>query len=492
MDAHLIPLIEKLADQRALVIGDVMLDRFVYGQVERISPEAPIPVLHIQRESVTLGGAGNVVRNLISLGGVADLIGAIGEDQAGYDFAQHLAALPQVTSYVFSDKARPTTLKTRYIANSQQMLRTDNEVAQPLSATMEQQVILRVKSTIKHCGIVIMSDYAKGVLTPTVIAETIKLAKEAGRKVLVDPKNRDFSRYKGATILTPNRKELAEASGMAIRNPEDAERAAKKLCDMHQLGGMLVKLGGDGVCLVMQGQETKYFRISTREVFDVSGAGDTVMATFALALAAGVDAADAAVLSNVAGSIVVAKVGTACVTREELARELTQEKTRATEAKIATFSQASDFAEAWRKQGLKVGFTNGCFDLLHPGHISLVRQARAACDRLIVGLNTDASVRRLKGEDRPVQNETARSVVLASLADVDLVVLFDQDTPVELIKAVHPDVLVKGADYTVDTVVGADLVQSWGGKIVLAKLVEGQSTTATISKLSPAKKASAN
>ncbi len=487
MKSDLIPLVEKLANHRVLCVGDVMLDRYIYGQVERISPEAPIPVLRIQREAVTLGGAGNVVRNIVSLGGQVDLVGVVGNDQAGYDIGGQFSGLPQIEPSLLTDNSRPTTLKTRYVADGQQLLRADYEVVQPVSADIEDQILLRVRGSLDSCKVIILSDYAKGVLTPRVVAEIIKAAKAKGCQVLIDPKGRDFTRYLGASLLTPNRRELAEATGMPIKDVADAERAAKKLIDMHQLEGVLAKMGADGVCLVLKNQPPQHFRASAREVFDVSGAGDTVVATLALGVAGGLSMAESAALANIAGAIVVGKIGTAAVTREELLRELMHDQARQSEEKIVDIAQATEMAERWRKQGFKVGFTNGCFDLLHPGHIALVRQAKSACDKLVVGLNSDESVKRLKGEGRPVQNETSRAAVLASLADVDEVVIFGEDTPVNLIKAVRPAVLVKGADYTVDQVVGADLVQAWGGQVVLAKLVDGHSTTATIARLQTGK-----
>lgn len=428
-----------------------------------------------------------MVRNLVALGGQVDMVGIVGQDQAGTDLVNQLTLLPHVTSHLLADNLRPTTVKTRYVANGQQLLRADYEIGKPVSADMEQQVVQRVRAVIENCNLVVLSDYAKGVLTPRVVAEIIKLAKEMGRIVLIDPKGRDFTRYNGATFLTPNRRELSEATGMQIQTVEDAEKASRQLIASHQIGGVLAKLGGDGVCLVMKDLPARHFRASAREVFDVSGAGDTVVATLALGLAGGLSAADSAALANTAGSIVVGKIGTATVTADELRRELMHGQSRLSEEKIVSVAQASEMAERWRKQGLKVGFTNGVFDLLHPGHISLIRQARAACDRLVLGLNSDASVKRLKGEGRPIQNETARATVIASLADVDQVVIFSEDTPINLIKAIRPDVLVKGADYTVETVVGADLVQGWGGQVVLANLVEGQSTTSTISRLQTGK-----
>jgi D-beta-D-heptose 7-phosphate kinase/D-beta-D-heptose 1-phosphate adenosyltransferase len=471
------------ANCRILCVGDLMLDRYVYGQVERISPEAPIPVLHVQKETATLGGAGNVVRNMAALGAHVDVLGVVGVDEAGEDLAQEFESLGIVSANLIRDISRPTTQKTRYVAGGQQLLRADREQAKSITPEIESQIISALAKAIESAQAVILSDYGKGILTPKVIVEAIRLTKQAGKLIIVDPKGRDFSRYKGASYLTPNRKELGDATGKTIAGVADAETAARSLIENFSIGSVLCKLGAEGVCLVGQNEPALHMHTKAREVYDVSGAGDTVIATLALALTSGFAPAEAAELANIAGSIVVGKIGTASVTRDEVARELMHGQTQHAEDKVSTFSSIAHIAEAWRKQGLKVGFTNGCFDLLHPGHISLLRQARAACDKLIVGLNSDASVKRLKGETRPVQNEAARSEVLASLADVDQVVIFGEDTPLELIKTVRPDVLVKGADYTIDKVVGAPEVQSWGGKVVLAQLVEGQSTTKTIAKL---------
>jgi D-beta-D-heptose 7-phosphate kinase/D-beta-D-heptose 1-phosphate adenosyltransferase len=484
MTAHMIPLLDKMAGHRIMVVGDVMLDRYVYGQVERISPEAPIPVLRTQREAMTLGGAGNVARNIVALGGEVDFIGIIGQDPAGYDVMRQIDTLPAIHPYLLTDSKRATTVKTRYVANGQQLLRADQEVTHAISADTELDILRRVEGAMDGCGVIILSDYAKGVLSPHVVASIIALAKAKKIIVLIDPKGRDFSTYKGATLLTPNRKELSEVSGSAIRNVQDAEKAARNLVATHNLDGVLAKLGSDGVCLVMRDKDAQHFHATAKEVFDVSGAGDSVLAALALALAGGLSYPDAAAISNMAGSIVVGKIGTATVSRDELAQELMSDAARQGEEKIFDLTRASEQAERWRHQGLKIGFTNGCFDLLHPGHISLLRQAKAGCDKLIVGLNSDASIKRLKGDSRPVQTEMSRAAVLASLSDVDLVVVFAEDTPIELIKGTRPAVLVKGADYSVDQVVGGDLVKSWGGEVVLAKLVDGFSTTATIAKLS--------
>lgn len=483
MQFDIIQRLETLPVNPILVVGDVMLDKFMYGQVDRISPEAPIPVMRYVREIAMLGGAGNVVRNLVSLKQRADLIAVIGSDPAGFDVAKQLSQDEAITPNLLTDKDRPTTIKTRFIAGIQQVLRCDVERAEALSLAMEEQVLTRLRLAIPQVSAIILSDYAKGVLTNKVIAECITLGKKLGKPIIIDPKGRDYSRYEGADVVTPNRKELAEASGAAIKTVDDAIRASQQLIAKHKFGAVLAKLGGDGVCLIEAGKEPHHIKATAREVYDVSGAGDTVIAAFATALAAGMPLRLAAHVSNEAGSIVVGKVGTATVTIDELIRNLRQAEDSEVHDKVLSQNKAIEVVERWRRQGLNVGFTNGCFDLIHPGHISILQQSRKACDRLVVGLNSDVSVKRLKGPERPVQNEKARATVLATLNPVDLVVIFGEDTPLELIKALRPNVLVKGADYTIDTVVGAKEVQSWGGQVVLADLVEGQSTTNTIKKL---------
>jgi len=475
--------LDQFINRRVLCIGDLMIDNYVYGRVERISPEAPIPVLHQQSGKTTLGGAGNVVWNIATLGGTVAVIGVVGQDEAANTMAKQFKLSPGVTAHLVTDSSRPTTQKIRFVADRQQLLRVDDENAKPISANIEKQIIQMAANMLATVQVVILSDYAKGVLTPKITAEIIRLSREADKIVIVDPKGRDFGRYRGATYLTPNRKELSDALGKPITTVTEADEAARGLMKEFDIDNILVKLGAEGVCLVRQDKPALHLHTKAREVFDVSGAGDTVAATLALALASEFLPEQAAELANIAGSIVVGKVGTASVTRDEIARELMHGSARLAEDKIVGFSSIAEIAERWRTLGLKVGFTNGCFDLLHPGHISLLRQARAACDKLVVGLNSDESVKRLKGDTRPIQNEAARSAVLASLADVDQVVIFGEDTPLELITTLRPDVLIKGADYTVDKVVGAAQVQKWGGKVVLAQLVDGQSTTGTIAKM---------
>lgn len=481
--SRLIPLVENIENARVLVVGDAMLDRFVSGEVKRISPEAPIPVLRVTSETRMPGGAGNVVRNLAALGARVTFVAVTGDDTAGRELAEALSADPLVESALKTDPARATTIKVRYVAGNQQMLRADWEADAAISAETAAAALKAATDDIASYGAVVLSDYDKGVLADGRAEAVIEAARKAGVPVVVDPKGDGYERYTGADLITPNRKELEQAAKSPAPDTDAICAAAGRLIAAHGLGGILVTRSADGMTLVPKSGEPHHLAAESREVFDVSGAGDTVVAALAAMIASGADLRDAACVANTAAGIVVAKVGTAACHASELIAALHHKDLSDAEAKVLTDTQALERIARWRRQGLKVGFTNGCFDLLHPGHVSLLHQARAACDRLIVGLNSDASVRQLKGEDRPVQNEAARSTVLASLSSVDLVVIFGEETPLELIDTLRPDVLVKGADYTVEQVVGAELVQGWGGEVVLADLKDGFSTTATIERL---------
>ena len=475
--------IERLKSAHVLCVGDVMLDRYVYGAVERISPEAPIPVLRMEREAAMLGGAGNVVRNLSALGAHVAFVSVVGNDQAGREISALVAAHDKHEPYLSVERGRMTTIKTRYVAGGQQLLRTDKETLVPLAPSVAEDLRRVAMGAVADASVIVLSDYGKGVLTPELMRALIDAGRTQNKPVVVDPKGKDFSRYRGATAMTPNRAELAAATGMAVGTDEEIAAAAGKLIAECALESLLVTRGADGMTLFARGGEAVHLPAEAREVFDVSGAGDTVVAMLAAALAAGVALPDAARLANVAAGIVVGKTGTAVATADEVFTALHTQDLLADESKIAAHDEALARVEQWRKDGLVIGFTNGVFDLLHPGHVTLLSQAKAACDRLVVGLNSDASVKRLKGPTRPVQNESARSAVLASLAAVDLVTIFGEDTPLALIEQIRPDVLVKGSDYTIATVVGADVVQRHGGRVILAELLPGHSTTGTIAKL---------
>ena len=479
----LIALVEALADTKVVCLGDVMLDTFVHGEVERISPEAPIPVLRVTGETRMLGGAGNVVRNLAALGAKTRFLSVIGDDDAGTEVRTLLAREAGVTGDLKTDAGRQTTIKTRFVAGTQQMLRADRETSRATAAGLQDQLAVDAEAAVRDHKVVVLSDYGKGVLADATLARVIAAAAKAGATVIVDPKGSDYGRYRGAGILTPNLKELAAATGKPVDTDDAVIAAARGLVDGLGLTAVLVTRSRDGMTLVPAEGPVLHLAAEAQEVFDVSGAGDTVVATLAACLAAGADLARAAALANLAAGIVVAKVGTAVAYAGDLIAQLHHQDLSDAEAKVLTLEQVLDRAAAWRRRGLTVGFTNGCFDLLHPGHVSLLRQAKSQCDRLVVGLNSDASVRRLKGADRPVQGEAARAAVLASLAGVDAVVLFAEDTPLALIEGLLPEVLVKGADYRVDQVVGREVVEAAGGRVHLADLAPGHSTTATIARL---------
>src|SRR5437667_2687643 len=441
----LLPHIERLNSARVLCIGDVMLDHYVYGDVTRVSPEAPIPVLCVEREMKSLGGAGNVLRNLRALGATASFVSVVGNDEAGREVGRLLEAQSGAELHVLVQPQRRTTVKTRYIAANQQLWRADRESAGPLDPYIREDLLRLARELVRDHSVVIISDYAKGVLTEGVALEIIRAAHEAGARVIVDPKGGDHIRYRGADVLKPNRRELAEATGMAVANDDEIIGAARALIDRCDFGAVLASLGAEGMILVTAAGAANIQRADVREVYDVSGAGDTVVATLAAGLGARLRLIDAARLANTAAGIVVGKVGTAVVYARELTSFLNGHDLYTVD-KALPRSQALDLVERWRRQGLKIGFTNGCFDLLHPGHVGLLGQAKAACDRLVVGLNSDESTARLKGPRRPVQPEEARAEVLASLAAVDLIIIFEEDTPIELIRAIRPQLLIKGAD----------------------------------------------
>ena len=481
--SDLVSAVARLAQARVLCVGDLMLDRYVYGHVDRVSPEAPIPVVTVEREIAILGGAGNVVRNLVALGAETCFISVIGDDPAGREVTQLVGAEANLEPHLLIEPRRRTTIKTRFVAASQQLLRADRETVAPITPALRGQLVHRADEAMGDRAVMILSDYGKGVLGAETIEALIAAARAKGVKVLIDPKGRDYARYAGATLLTPNRRELMDATGMPTATDDEVVAAGRALLARCALDALLVTRSQDGMTLIERDGPATHLPAEAREVFDVSGAGDTVIATLAAALAGGVGLGDACVLANVAAGIVVGKVGTAVTHAAEIVTMLQTQDLAHGESKVMSLPVVLDQVAAWRAKGLKVGFTNGCFDLLHPGHVSLLAQARAQCDRLVVGLNSDASVQRLKGANRPVQAETARAIVLASLAHIDAVVIFAEDTPMALIEAVRPDVLVKGADYKLEDVVGGEFVRRHGGRIYLAKLTPGHSTTDTIARI---------
>lgn len=461
-----------------------MLDRFIYGNVERISPEAPIPVLHYRKEAQMPGGAANVARNIVALGGRAILAGIVGTDEAGRVLDNELNEKQGIEAYLIKTQRIPTIVKTRFVSGGQQIMRLDVEMRLQMDVELENEIYAAFKAVSERIDAVILSDYAKGLLSAALVKRVIEFARECGLPVVVDPKTANIDHFCGATVITPNALEAAMITGIRCISNKAAHHAARDIATRISVSGVIVTRGADGMTLYapeMGVAEALHIPANASEVFDVSGAGDTVVATIALALVANCGIAEAAKIANVAAGISIGKHGTSVVYPHEL-RGSVSASSHASDGKIVGHVDAAEIIGDWKRAGLRVGFTNGCYDLLHPGHISLLRKARAACDRLVVALNTDASVRRLKGETRPVQNEMARATVMASVNSVDLVTLFDEDTPLSLIQKLRPDVLVKGADYTVATVVGSDYVINNGGEVVLIPLEEGHSTTSIIAR----------
>ncbi len=482
-DAALGRIVHGFTAVRVLVIGDLILDRYVTGQAGRLSPEAPIPVLRPVATRAIAGGAANVAANIAELGGQAVLVGLVGQDQGAVELRRLLAACPSIRAVLVEAPGRPTTTKTRFVSGAHQLLRLDEELTDPADPAAVAALCAACDAAMAEVAVVVLSDYAKGVLAGPVLDHVLAAAAAAGRPVIADPKRPDFAAYRGATVLTPNEAELRAADGSTLVDTVAVEAAAARVLRITGGQAVLVTRSEKGMAVIRADAPPLHLPARAREVADVSGAGDTVVAALAVALAAGAGLDDAARLANITAGLSVAKQGTATVSAHELLGALHLEELLASEEKIVTAPEAATRVASWHARGLRVGFANGCFDLIHPGHVHLLRAARAACDRLVVALNSDASVSRLKGPTRPVQSEAARATVMASLAPVDLVTLFEEDTPLDLIRLLRPDVLVKGADYRIDQVVGGDLVTGWGGKVVLVDLRQGHSTSATIRRM---------
>jgi D-beta-D-heptose 7-phosphate kinase / D-beta-D-heptose 1-phosphate adenosyltransferase len=491
-DGTLAGLVPLFAGRTVLVLGDVMLDRYVSGEVTRISPEAPIPVLHVSTARASLGGAANVAHNVAALGARAILVGVIGVDDAGAELERLVAtASDGIDARLLPISNRPTTVKTRFTTRgAHQLLRVDNETTEPLDDKALAEVKRRFAEALTESDIVVLSDYAKGVLCDRLLSDVVALSRRALRPIIADPKRPSFRAYRDVTVLTPNAHEVTQATGIDAGADEGAERAARAALDAAACDAVIVTRSENGLTLLRRNMPALHLPARVQEVSDVSGAGDTFVAALATTLACNPDLEKATRIANIAAGISVARPGTAVVSVRDLTEELRRRNVIASDEKIMPAETALQRIAEWRRHGLKIGFTNGCFDLIHPGHVHLLAHARAACDRLVVALNTDASVRRLKGPERPIQSEAARATVMSSLASVDLVVLFAEDTPLSLIDAIRPDVLVKGADYRPDEVVGADLIRRSGGRVLLVDLLPSQGTTATIARVRERTKAS--
>lgn len=473
--------LERLDRPRILILGDLMLDRYVYGDAERISQEAPIQVLRVAGEEDRVGGAGAVANNIVTLGGRADLVSMVGRDDVGDRVLALLRQLGSGTASVRRQAGRPTTIKTRFIGRAQhripqQVLRVDLEDTSPIDARAEAALAAAIEKRLPKTDVLVISDYAKGLVTPGLAQAAIRAARRHKVPVLIDPiRSADYSHYRGATLLTPNRTETETASGVKITGEASLRRISREMIERLHLDALTITLDKEGIFLTERGKGAgRLIPTRPRTVFDNAGAGDMVIAAMAMAVGSGATLEEASMLANIAGGLEVEKLGVQPVTREEIATDL-----MASSGKVRSLRRLLGDLDLQRRNGRKIVFTNGTFDLLHHGHVQYLEFSRSQGDVLVVGLNSDASVRRLKGEGRPLVPQGQRARVLAGLLAVDYVVIFDEDTPAEIIRQVRPDVLVKGEDWRDKGVVGADFVESTGGKVVLAPVV-GEASTSNI------------
>ena len=467
----------KNSQPKILVVGDLMIDHYLWGSCERISPEAPVQVVDISKETTVLGGAGNVINNLNALGAKVSVASVIGDDDNGVELISMLNAINVDSKNIVTQKSRKTSKKSRVIAVSQQVLRYDKESKNDIESLSVDKIIDSISLNIDSYDMVILSDYGKGVLTDELCQSTIKLANDNGVKVLVDPKGSDFSKYKGAYLLTPNKKEAILATSIEINDEATLKEALLKLKMECDLGISLITLSEDGIAIYDEG--LKVFPTVAKEVFDVTGAGDTVIASIAFALSSGKDIEETAKFSNLAAGVVVGKIGSATVTIDEIEEYEASLHKSTSDSHIKSFKDIDSIVSRCRANGKRVVFTNGCFDILHVGHVKYLQIAKSFGDILIVGLNSDESVSRLKGPTRPVNIAEDRAYLLAALEAVDFVVPFTEDTPHDLIKMIEPDVLVKGGDYEGKSVIGTE----FAGELKLVDFVDGKSTTKTIQKI---------
>ncbi len=487
MYEKLLKTVTNLGSPKILLVGDFMLDVYIYGDALRISPEAPVPVLKVTKTEYSCGGAGSVATDLAALGALPVCLGVIGDDQNGKILSEKLIKAGADVSGLYTVPGRPTISKQRLIGlaqhrHRQQLFRIDEESTEPLSDGQYEKILQIYKDKLKLICIVCLQDYDKGLLDSSLCKQMIQLAKQANKKVLVDPSLAgDYSKYAGATLITPNRRETSAVVGFDIKTAEDGARAAEELAEKLKLTAVVITLDKEGAYLRTE-KESEIIPTRPRSVYDVTGAGDMVLATLAIALAADCDYKTAVQLSNIAGGIEVEKFGAATVTIEEIINEIVGQK-RGKSGKIRSIDSLVEELTWHRRQKETIVFTNGCFDVVHRGHTEFLKFCRSQGDIVVVGLNSDSSVRTIKGPDRPINNQYDRAAVLAALETVDYVTVFDEPDPLNLIKKLKPDVLVKGEDWAEKGVVGREFVESYGGKVVLAPLVEGKSSTATIEKM---------
>jgi len=467
---------------KVLVVGDLILDEYIWGKTCRISPEAPVQVVEVESDEFRLGGAGNVVNNLLSLGCQVVVASVVGVDEDGQKLLGLIQHRGLDSAGILQSQQRTTSRKSRVLASHQQMLRIDRESTAEISAPEQSTLLEFIRQQLPDVGAVILSDYLKGVLAPELIKHVITSCREADIPIVVDPKGSDFSRYRGATLLTPNRREAEVATGTVICDEDSLHQAGTSLLTEQQLDALVLTRSEEGMSLFAVDGSVEHLPTEAREVFDVSGAGDTVVAVIGAALAVGSELSYAAQLANLAAGIVVAKLGTSTVSAAEVIQESAR-RHYSSEGKILPRSDLAELLALDRSAGKTIVFTNGCFDLLHAGHVKYLQQARNLGDLLVLGLNSDESIRRLKGEKRPLLEETERAQILAALDCIDYLTIFGEDTPLELLQVVRPQILVKGGDYQTDEVVGKNLVESYGGRVELIQFVDGKSTTNIIDKV---------
>jgi D-beta-D-heptose 7-phosphate kinase/D-beta-D-heptose 1-phosphate adenosyltransferase len=484
----LVHVLEGLGRPKILVLGDLMLDRYTYGNAQRISQEAPVIVLRADRHEARPGGAANVANMLAGLEAEVTCAGVVGVDPAGDELRHLLAEAGVDCRAILSDAQRPTSVKERFVGlaasrHPNQILRVDHESCQPLDGAIETALVKRVEELLPWHDALLISDYGKGVCTPGLLRAAIEAAHLVHVPVIVDPSlSCPLAHYRGVTVITPNRAETEQATGMPIRTPDDALAAGRKLCQTLEATLALVTLDRDGMMLVERSGYGEIFPTQARDIYDITGAGDMVLATIGLCLAAGTDPADGVRLANVAAGLEVERAGVAVIHREEIRAEILSNR-HGGASKIVTSQQATRLAAEHRRRGEKIVFTNGCFDLLHVGHVSYLAEAAALGGVLVVGVNSDSSVRRLKGSGRPVIGESDRAAMLAALACVHYVVVFDDETPCRLLEAIRPDVLVKGGTYTPDQVVGHEIVEAYGGTVRVTDMIDGISTSNILASL---------
>jgi D-beta-D-heptose 7-phosphate kinase/D-beta-D-heptose 1-phosphate adenosyltransferase len=493
MSAELIDLVQRLGQPRVLVVGDLMLDRYVWGDAERISQEAPVILLHADKREERLGGASSVATLLRALGAKVSLAGIVGQDPDGARIRQILTDLGIDHEGVVHDSQRPSTVKERYIGRAQhrhpqQMIRVDYEDRSALSDSVSKQLIQVIGNLLRKADIVLISDYDKGVCTPDIMTATISGARALGLRTLADPiRKSDYRKYHGCSAITPNRLEAGLATGRSLQTTADVMAAATQLQEQLDLEAAIITLDKDGMALKHKDGRQQIFPTRPRQVYDITGAGDMVMSVLGMALAAGAEYEPAIALANVAGGLEVEKIGVATVTRDEILHDLLRGQALwnagLANDKLVSLESLQHELDSRRRLGQRIAFTNGCFDVLHAGHVQYLQEARAQADLLVVGLNSDASVRALKGADRPINSEAARAKVLAGMQAVDFLVVFEEATPLRMIQALRPDVLVKGADYRKDAVVGAEFVESYGGRVHLAAFRDGFSTTGMLERM---------